>query len=680
MAGRQVESGQQLRMRILQEIYKALRNAEISRIEFEGPEIAVYVRKPEAILEHENIISVLAKTLRKRIVVKTDPRIRKPQDQAKKYILNVLPSDAGVTPQDIIFDDELGEVRIQAESPSKIPIRDLSFRMKILANTGWVPVVVRKPLIQSATLTGILNFLYDPRRKGERKKALRDVGDRIYREILVGTRRIRIIGLGSFGEVGRSAILVDTGESRILLDAGASPTGFGPDAYPMFDTPEFRIEDIDAVIISHAHLDHVGMLPFLFKYGYRGPVYMTAPTRDISYIILKDYVELALREGKTPPYKQGDIENMLAHTITMPYNMVTDVAPDTKLTFSNAGHILGSALVHLHIGQGLHNILYTGDIKYYIIKEEKGKTTRLLPPANYQFHRVETLIIESTYGATDTPPRMQAESDLINLINKVYKRGGKILIPVMAVGRGQEILAVINRAYREGKIPTDLMVYVDGMIYEVTAIYTAYLDLLSKEIRDLIMEGYNPFVSPNTVFVTSREKRDEALYSKNPAVILATSGMMQGGPVIEYFKHLAEDPKNALVFVSYQAPGTLGRRLADGEREIQFIEEGRVVTIKVKMEVVRIEGFSGHANRRELRLFLKHLRPKPKTIILNHGEPRALASFGRMIKSGWESMKFDEKPEIIIPENLESITVYPRHRRIHSDLLYYNNEGRTSRG
>jgi len=675
MAGKPVESGRLLRKKIVEEIYKSLRDADITRIEFEGPEIAVYVRKPEAILVHGNLISDLARKLRKRITVKTDPRIRKPQDQAIRYILNELPGEAGVTPQDIIFDDELGEVRIQAEKPKEIPEREV--KRKILAQTGWVPVIVRKPLLESATLSGILGFLYDPRKKGERKKALRDVGDRIYREVLVGTRRIRIIGLGSFGEVGRSAILVDTGESRILLDAGASPTGFGTEAFPMFDAPEFRIEDLDAVIISHAHLDHVGMLPLLFKYGYRGPVYMTAPTRDIAYIILKDYMELARREGRTPPFKQQDIETVITHTITMRYNTVTDVAPDTKLTFSNAGHILGSALVHLHIGQGLHNILYTGDLKYYIMKEERGKTTRLLPPANYQFHRVETLIIESTYGATDTPPRIQAETELINLINEVYREGGKILIPVMAVGRGQEILAVINRAYRERKIPEDLKVYVDGMIYEVTAIYTAYLDELSKEIRDMIMEGYNPFTSPNTIFVTERKYRDEALYSKDPAVILATSGMMQGGPVIEYFKHLAEDERNALVFVSYQAPGTLGRRLADGEREIQFVEEGRVVTIRVKMKVRRIEGFSGHANKRELKLYLKHLRPKPKTIILNHGEPRALASFGKTIKSGWRGMRFEEPPEIVIPENLEAITVYPRHRRIHTDMLYYsNNMGR----
>ncbi len=662
---RGIETGQALRKRIVFEVYKALRNAAITRIEFEGPEIAVYVKKPEFILENENVVANLAKTLRKRIVLRTDPDSRKPQEAARRYILDVIPKEAGVGPGDIEFDEVLGEVRVLAEHPDKIPLRDKTFKNKILAETGWRLVVIRKPMLRSMILTSILEKTL--RNAKARRRALREIGERIYRDTLVGTRRVRIIGLGSFGEVGRSAILVDTGESKILLDAGASPTGLGSEAYPYFDAPEFRVEDLDAVIISHAHLDHVGMLPLLFKYGYRGPVYMTAPTRDIAVLVLRDYMELAKREGKEPPYTEKEINEMLNRTIIMPYNMVTDVAPDTKLTFTNAGHILGSALVHLHIGQGLYNILYTGDLKYYRIKGDTS--TRLLPPANYQFHRVETLILESTYGATETQPRHKAEEDLIRLINEVYKRRGKILIPVMAVGRGQEILVVINRALKEGKIP-EIPVYVDGMVYEVTAIYTAYIDLLAKPIREAIMRGENPFLSSNTIYVDSQAKRDEIVHTDEPAVILATSGMMQGGPILDYFKRLAEDPRHALAFVSYQAPGTLGRRLVEGEREISFQEEGRLKTIKVNMQVLRIEGFTGHATQSELQLFLRHLRPKPRNIVLNHGEPIALSTMARIIKSRWPKLGFEAAPEVVIPENLEALTLYPRNTRMHTSLLY----------
>ncbi|MCE4622873.1 MAG: beta-CASP ribonuclease aCPSF1 [Desulfurococcales archaeon] len=658
-------TGENLRRMIIFEIYNALRGAEITRIEFEGPEIAVYVKKPDYILQNEKVVGELAKKLRKRIVLRTDPNSRKSHENTRRYLLEILPKEAGIGPGDIEFDDRLGEVTILAQNPNAIPYKSASFRNKILAETGWRPVVMRKPSLTSRTLNIILRkSLTDAK---ERQRALRDTGERIFRETLIGTRRIRVIGLGSFGEVGRSAILVDTGESKILLDAGAAPTSYGPEAFPYFDSPEFRIEDLDAVIISHAHLDHVGMLPLLFKYGYRGPVYMTAPTRDIAVLVLLDFMELAKREGREPPFTQKEINLMLSRTIVMPYNVVTDVAPDTKLTFSNAGHILGSSLVHLHIGQGLYNILYTGDLKYYRIKGDTS--TRLLPPANYQFHRVETLIIESTYGATETQPRHMAEAELIELVNEAVKNKGKILIPVMAVGRGQEILLVLNRALKEGKIP-EIPIYVDGLVYEVTAIYTAYVDYFAKPVREAILNGDNPFMTENTEYVNSQSKRDEIIYSDEPAIILATSGMMQGGPVIDYFKSMAEDERHILAFVSYQAPGTLGRRLLEGEREIAFQEDGRLRMVKVNMKVVRVEGFTGHATQSELQLFLRHLNPKPRNIILNHGEPTALLTFARIIKNRWQKFGFENPPEVIVPENLEAVTLYPRNYRLHTGVQY----------
>ncbi|NOZ31248.1 MAG: beta-CASP ribonuclease aCPSF1 [Crenarchaeota archaeon] len=658
-------TGENLRRMIIFEIYNALRGAEITRIEFEGPEIAVYVKKPDYILQNEKVVGELAKKLRKRIVLRTDPNSRKSHENTRRYLLEILPKEAGIGPGDIEFDDRLGEVTILAQNPNAIPYKSASFRNKILAETGWRPIVMRKPSLTSRTLNIILRkSLTDTK---ERQRALRDTGERIFRDTLIGTRRIRVIGLGSFGEVGRSAILVDTGESKILLDAGAAPTSYGPEAFPYFDSPEFRIEDLDAVIISHAHLDHVGMLPLLFKYGYRGPVYMTAPTRDIAVLVLLDFMELAKREGREPPFTQKEINLMLSRTIVMPYNVVTDVAPDTKLTFSNAGHILGSSLVHLHIGQGLYNILYTGDLKYYRIKGDTS--TRLLPPANYQFHRVETLIIESTYGATETQPRHMAEAELIELVNEAVKNKGKILIPVMAVGRGQEILLVLNRALKEGKIP-EIPIYVDGLVYEVTAIYTAYVDYFAKPVREAILNGDNPFMTENTEYVNSQSKRDEIIYSDEPAIILATSGMMQGGPVIDYFKSMAEDERHILAFVSYQAPGTLGRRLLEGEREIAFQEDGRLRMVKVNMKVVRVEGFTGHATQSELQLFLRHLNPKPRNIILNHGEPTALLTFARIIKNRWQKFGFENPPEVIVPENLEAVTLYPRNYRLHTGVQY----------
>jgi KH/beta-lactamase-domain protein len=652
------EYGREFRIRAIQEITRFLEGADISNIEFEGPEIAVYVRNPRFILENEEKIKELAKLLRKRVVVRTDPRVRKSKEATIEYILSHVPSDVNVSPEDIQFDDVIGEVRVLADKPGKLMGKGAALRYQVLAETGWRLEVYRKPPMASRVLNSILRHLAVA--SPERRKALREIGDRIYRDITVGTRYIRIIGLGSFCEVGRSAILVDTGESKVLLDAGISPSASGVEALPYFNTPEFRLEDLDAVIISHAHVDHMAAVPILYKYGYRGPVFVTPPTRDLMLLMLTDFIELSKGEGREPPFTMKEVALMMTRVIPVNYNVVVDVAPDIKLTFVNAGHILGSALVHLHIGQGLFNLLYTSDLKYYRIKGDRG--TRLLPPAVEEFHRVEALIIEGTYGSKEPQPRDKAEADLIALVNKLNETKGKLLIPVMAVGRGQDILYVLNNALKEGRIP-EVPIYVDGMIYEVTALYTEYPELLAKPVRDaMLYQGENPFVGPNIVYVNDESKRQEAINDRGPAVIISTSGMMTGGPILEYFKHLAEDERNILAFVSYQAPGTLARRLADGEREVEVRDDSTVRKVKVKMNIVSIEGFTGHSTRSELLQFLKYLKPKPRTIVFNHGEPSALLSLAQTVKESWDKLGFETPPELLIPENLESIRLYPRSK------------------
>ncbi len=651
-------TGKELRLFLMKNIYAYLRNADISTVEFEGPEIAIYVKNPRFIVENSDAVRELAKKLKKRVVIRTDPEIRKAVDETKAYIISNADPAAGIDPGMIEFDDVLGEVIVRAEKPGKVAGKNRQFINKVLAETGWRMVVYRKPPLVSNTLNSILGHML--RSSAERKKAYREIGERIFRDTIKGTSYIRITGLGAFNEVGRSAILVDTGESKILLDAGLNPGGSGQDAFPYFDAPEFSIDELDAVIISHAHLDHVGLLPLLYKYGYRGPVYVTKPTRDIMVLVQKDLIELARREGREPLYGMRELSLMLSRVITVDYEVVTDVAPDTKLTFHNAGHILGSALVHLHIGQGLYNILYTGDLKFYKIKGDTA--TRLLPPASHEFPRIETLIMESTYGATEQQPREEAEKKLLEIVKKVSSRGGKILIPVMAVGRGQEILVVLNEAMKNKEIP-EIPVYVDGMVYEVTAIYTNYPELLVPPIRNKILhQGENPFISDNTVYVSHREERESVIQGDKSAVILATSGMLTGGPSVEYLRTLAEDEKNALVFVSYQAAGTLGRRIVEGEREIQFVEDGKIKTYKIKMEIERIEGFSGHASQSELRSYYKFLKPKPRNIILNHGEPNAIQTLKNLLYRDAGKMEergiIPRKPEIYTPNNLESIRLY----------------------
>lgn len=587
------------------------KEARVSKIEFEGPEIAIYVQNPSVIMNNGDLVRSIARLIRKRIVLRSDPDIRKPEDEARKIISQLVPGEAGLT--NIIFDKALGEAVIEAKKPGLVIGRNGALLRQILVETLWRPSVVRTPPVQSKIATQVLSFIY--RNSDYRCKILKEIGRHIHRPRILRMNRVRIISLGGFLEVGRSAIMVEADGSKILLDCGVKlgSTALSSEL-PEFDTPEFNISELDAVVITHAHLDHCGGIPFLFKYGYRGPVYCSKPTRMLMALLLLDYLDVAAREGREPPYDLNDVKTTLLHTIPLNYGEVTDIAPNVKLTLHNAGHILGSAMAHLHIGEGLHNIVYTGDFKF--------AKTKLLEAASYVFPRLETLIIESTYGAPSDimPSREETEQALINTVTATLQRGGKVLIPVLSVGRAQEIMLVLAEAINQKLMPS-VPVYVEGMIQEATAIHTAYPEDLSKELKSKIFyEDQNPFLSENFVVVKDRSARPE-IVEGGPCVILATSGMLNAGPAIEYFKLLAESEKNCLIFVSYQVENTLGRRVQRGSKEVTITgPDGKDEVIKVNLEVKSIEGFSGHSDRRQLLRFVQRVIPKPKRVIVCHGE------------------------------------------------------------
>ena len=610
--------------------------AQITRIEFEGPEIAVYVKNPAVIVNNPEIVKRIVKELKKRIVIRTDPEVRKSQHETREIIKSLVPSEAGI--KDIQFDEVLGEVIVKAEKVGLVYGKNRNIYNKILVETGWRLNVVRAPPIESKTVNKVISHML--RQSSYRLNFLRSVGERIHRGVIYENRYVRITALGGFMEVGRSAILVETPESRVLLDVGINPAVVGTyDMYPRLDIDQLKLEELDAVIVTHAHLDHMGLVPYLFKYGYKGPVYATKPTRDLMVLSQLDLLDIIQRSGKTPPYTQHEVKKMVLHTIPLDYGEVTDIAPDIKLTFYNAGHILGSAIVHLHIGEGLHNIVYTGDFKY-------GKT-RLLDKAHDSFPRVETLIMESTYGDTVLKSRREAEQELIEHISRTISRGGKVLIPVMAVGRAQEILLVVSDAIRRKWLPK-INIYIDGMIDEVTAIHLSYPELLSSQLRERIFRSENPFVDDFIVKVKNRQMREDIAKGDEPCIILATSGMLQGGPSVEYLYMLAEDPKNMLIFVSYQVSGTLGRQIKDGAREITMVTpEGKLEVVKIRMEVVSVEGFSGHSDRKQLLAYIENIKPRPKNIILNHGEPSAIRSLANSIRKRYKNEFVVHTPAVL---------------------------------
>jgi len=587
------------------------KEAEITRIEFEGPALAIYTKRPEILIEQSYVIADIVNLIRKRIVVRSDPSVRLPEKETERIIHEIVPREAEITT--ISFDPSLGEVITEAKKPGLVIGKNGAILHEIIKQTRWRPRILRSPPIPSKIMAHMRHFLHTESK--ERDRILRTVGEKIFRPMVYGVGDILITALGGFQEVGRSAILVQTRESQVLLDCGINPGSTNPlDAFPRLDVPQFNLDSLDAVIISHSHLDHCGFLPFLFKYGYDGPVYCSAPTSSLMTLLQLDYLDVLSKQGVMPPYDQKDVRETVLHTIPLRYGAVTDIAPDVRLTLHNAGHILGSSVTHLHIGEGLHNIVYTGDYKY--------AKTMLLESAVTEFPRVETIITESTYGAPQDvmPPRIEAEEKLASVINETLDRGGKVLIPVPAVGRAQEIMLIIDGYMRQGLLK-EAPVFIEGMISEATAIHTAYPEYLAREVRDSILhEGVNPFQSDYFTIVEHPSAREEIVEGKQ-SIIIATSGMLEGGPAVDYFKYLAPDENNTTIFVSYQIEGTLGRRVQKGLAETHMINsEGKIEIVKVNVRVESIEGFSGHSDRRQIIRYIRRVTPMPERVIVCHGE------------------------------------------------------------
>lgn len=621
---------------VLQHIPKT---AEVTRIEFEGPALAVYIKKPEILIEQSQVVADIVSAIRKRIVVRSDPSVRLQEKEVTRVIQDTVPKEAEIT--SINFDPSLGEVIVDAKKPGLVIGKNGKVLEKVVRETKWRPRILRSSAIPSKIITHMRHYLHTESK--ERERVLRTVGERIFRHLINEVGDIRISALGGVREVGRSAILLQTRESQVLLDCGINPGSTNPiEAFPRLDLPQFDIDTLDAVIVSHAHLDHCGFLPFLFKYGYDGPVYCSAPTSNLMTLLQLDYLDVAHKQGYTAPYDQKDVRTCVLHTLPLRHRAVTDISPDVRLTLHNAGHILGSSVVHLHIGEGAHNLVYTGDYKY-------AKTT-LLEAAETDFPRVETIITESTYGAPQDmmPSRISAEEKLVSIVNKTLDRSGKVIIPVPAVGRAQEIMLILDGYMNRGMIK-EAPVFIEGMISEATAIHTAYPEYLAREVRKSILrDGINPFQSDYFTIVEHPSAREEIVEGE-PSIIMATAGMLEGGPVIDYFKRLASDELNTIIFVSYQIEGTLGRRVQKGFAEIPIInEEGKIEIIRAKLNVESIEGFSGHSDRRQIVSYIRRVTPRPEKVVVCHGEKAKCLSVSNFLRRRFRISAF-------APETLDTI-------------------------
>jgi predicted metal-dependent RNase len=1058
--------------------------AKVTSVDIEGPEVAIYTQNPKIFFENDKLVARVAFELKKRVNIRTDKSLLKEQDIAEKKIREIVPAEADI--KSIAFNPAFSEVVIESIKPGLVIGKGGLTSKQIILETGWVPNIIRAPTSPSEILKGIRHHLN--KYSAERKKILQQTAEKIYWENPAPNRWIRVSALGSFREVGRSCIMVETQDTRVMLDCGINPAANNEDQYPYLDVLRYPVQEIDAIIISHAHVDHSGFLPYLFKLGYRGPVYCsvdfeervivkengliktakigeiidsiiekseekqeenhnqfvaakpkskievpcfsrkdykirfkevkevirhavddelfeitlktgrsvkvtgshsvfalkngkilekkvnelnegdylivpqriptqetnsisiadklkdreyhfengwiktkqskgipetlvvgkelarilgyfaaegsfekrgirfsfglkdeglvkdlkkcakevfgleakekikngnvisvqissvivkdlfknyffkeykkattkhvpeiifnissdlkmefidayfkgdgtinllnktahavstskrlisdvaylftqlginytlfskhiissktkniahritinlsdfggkkkldkksveiiplkesnfgdewyyhrlknrksvtkerlksllnkgwvintnystlqvqenllklaesdlgflpiikiskvpatngfvydfaveedqnfiggnapiclhnTQPTRDLMALLAFDLIDVAVKEGKEPPYSEQDVKEMVKYCIPREYREVTDIAPDMRLTFHNAAHILGSTSVHLHIGEGAHNLVYSADFKYGF--------TRLFNNIDINYPRLETLILESTYaGKGEMPERMQAEEMLINIIRETVNNGGNVLIPVFAVGRAQEIMLVIEEFYRRGAL--EARVYIDGMTKEASAIHTAYPEYLRKGIQRRILQNDSPFTSE--LFQIANHKNRQEILDQGGAVILASSGMLTGGASLDYFKKMASDPKNCIIFVGYQAEGSMGRKIQNGVSSIPTVENGKARALDIKMRVETVEGFSGHSFRNELLAYLRTLKPKPKRILVNHGD--STVEFAKFITNRF-------KINTTAPRNLDSVRI-----------------------
>ena len=616
-------------MDYIKTVKECLPELKDKRVNYEGNKIVIYTRDKEFFLNQEEKVKEIVDKIKKRIEVRIEPDELPSKEETETKIREIVPKEAKI--HNIYFEPDFSKVTIDVTYPQLAVGESGEVVKKIKRETFWIPLVRRVATPRSPHVEAIRKTLFQSSKF--RKRFLNQVGRKIYLSVPKETKYARIIFLGSGREVGRSCMILETPNSRIMLDCGISTGAVGEDKYPIFPS-DFNTNSIDAIVLSHAHLDHSAFIPYLYKLGYKGPVYCTEPTRELTALLQIDAIQLMQRETGRSLYTSSDIKKMIKNTIPLKYKEVTDISSDVRLIFENAGHLLGSAIAHFNIANGKINIIYTGDMKYSI--------SNLFDPAFTQFLRSEVLIMEGTYGGSnDITPRLEeAENELINTINKTIERGGKVLIPSFAVGRAQELMVLFE------KYGLDLPIYIDGMIYDANSIHSTYPKYLAYNLqRQIIDENKNPFESERFINIASSREREQILSDDKPYIIIATSGMLNGGPILEYLKKFGSDKKNSLIFVGYQAAGTLGSKIQKGEREVELPDREK---IDINLEIKTIDGLSGHSDRKQLLNFIGHLKNKPKKILVNHGEPSKVLNLASSIQKIFNI-------ESYAPMNLEAI-------------------------
>ena len=475
---------------------------------------------------------------------------------------------------------------------------------------------------------------------------------------------------GATTGVTGSCHIIRTENHNVMLDCGQFQGGKAQDAMNREEFP-FDPKEIEAVVLSHAHIDHCGRLPLLVKRGYDGPIYCTSATADLLKVMLEDSAYIhekdaewdtkrSLRAGGEPVeplYTIEDADKALSLVRPVEYDQLIEINSDIRIVFNDAGHILGSAITEIWVKENGEEtkIVFSGDL---------GMMERPILKDPTIIKKADVVIMESTYGNRLHPDNAMDVKKLIDIIVKTTERGGSVVIPSFAVGRTQELLYELNKFYDEHTEYDDKLdkvnVYIDSpMATTATEVFRRNTQVFDEEAREYIVSGDDPLDFKNLHFTRSTDDSKSLNMNNVPKVIISASGMCEAGRIRHHLKHHLWDPKSSVVFVGYQAVGTLGRALLEGKKDISLFGE----VIHVEAEIYNLEGFSGHADQNGLMAWISGFEQKPHQVFLVHGEEDSKEALAALIReklrmnvipvmgnSEYELVKGDEEVEMLNKE------------------------------
>ena len=443
--------------------------------------------------------------------------------------------------------------------------------------------------------------------------------------------------------------LLEVNDRRILLECGMFQGRRGESIERNRNFP-FDPASVDAVILSHAHIDHTGNLPNLVRQGFAGSIYCTFATRDLASIMLQDsahiqkhdakYVSKKRKKKGLPPveplYSDVDAEMAIRQFVAVGYNRPLPIADGVTVTFVDAGHILGSAQVVLDIREGgrSYRYLFSGDVG-------RGDHEILRDPQPVE--NVDFLQIESTYGNREHAPKEGAMEEVLQIVTRTLEINGKVIIPAFSVGRTQAIVYTLNQLTLEGKLPR-IPIFVDSPLsVNATEIFRLHPECFNESIYEFLREKTNPFGMENLTYIRQVEKSMELNELKESAIIISSSGMCEGGRIRHHLKNNMGDPKNLILFIGYCAQHTLGAQILSGKKEVNIFGDA----CKLRAKVARIDSFSGHADKKELSRYVQNLTGDIKKIFVCHGEEEQSLAFGETLR------ELKPKAEVTVPVLLQ---------------------------